>query len=296
MNKFTGKFEKLHEETLYRHQQGGFLRGDYAKIKKGALKDERVAHFSEQLKSIIQDAIKNETTLRVSYIKSGRSEAFSGPVDAANIPSCELWADCYEEYAPGMWNNIMTLPLSILEKIEMEGAEGYAPYNKKLVRPNAEAPGKEDNVLKDQTKGDDENRKMSKKNTKLAHTKEPKDGRKQTPFKEGAGFSKENDFIFESYLKAQMMLVEEEDPQAEEGSNGNGGSVNNPPSEEPYTQEPGEDITVDDMIAKLKELKAQGNEEEATHILQNIAKTNPSLYKQLRLKIIKNVHANMKTR
>ena len=93
MNKFTGKFEKLHEETLYRHQQGGFLRGDYAKIKKDALKDKHVENFSEQLKGIIHNAISNDTMLRVSYIKSGKSEAYSGPVDAANIPSCELWAD-----------------------------------------------------------------------------------------------------------------------------------------------------------------------------------------------------------
>ena len=203
MNKFTGKFEKLHEETLYRHQQGGFLRGDYAKIKSDALKNEHVERFSDQLKGIIQDAIKNETMLRVSYIKSGKSEAFSGPVDAANIPSCELWADCYEEYAPGMWNNVMTLPLSILEKIGVEGAEGYPQYNKNLIRPNTKEPEKTDKVMKKQTEGDDENRKLAKKNTKLAHTKEPKDGRKQAPFKEGVEMGKENDFIFESYLKTR---------------------------------------------------------------------------------------------
>ena len=282
MNKFTGKFEKLHEETLYRHQQGGFLRGDYAKIKKDALRNEHVENFSNQLKGIIQNAIKNETMLRVSYIKSGKSESFSGPVDAANIPSCELWADCYEEYAPGMWNNVMTLPLSVLEKIEVEGANGYPQYNKNLIRPNTEAPAKEDNELMNQTKGNDENRKLPKKNTKLAHTKKP------TAFKEGVEIGKENDFIFENYLRTQM-VNEEEDPYAEEGSNGSG-SV---PSTEPYTQEPGEDISVDDMVAKLKEMKAQGNEEDALRLLENIRKTNPSLYKQLRVKIIQGIHQNM---
>ena len=201
MNKFTGKFERIHEETLYRYQQGGFLRGDYAKIKKDALKDDEVVNFSEQMKGILQDAIKNETVLRVSYIKSGKSEAFSGPVDAANIPSCKLWADCYVEHAPGMWHNVMTIPLSILEKIEIEGAEGYAPYNKNLVRPNDEEPGKPSKELKDQTLGGDENHTITKKNTKLANTKEPKDGRSQAKFKEGVEYGKENDFIFESYTE-----------------------------------------------------------------------------------------------
>ena len=201
MNKFTGKFEKLHEETLYRYQQGGFLRGDYVKIKKDALKNESIGQFSDQMKSILQDAIKNETTLRVSYIKSGRTESYSGPVDAANIPSCTLWADCYVEHAPGMWHNVMTIPLSILEKIEVEGANGFAPYDKNLVRPNTDEPDRMDKELKSQTLGDDENRKNAKKNTKLANTKEPKDGRKQTPFKEGVELGKENDCIFESYRK-----------------------------------------------------------------------------------------------
>ncbi|MDD4109921.1 MAG: hypothetical protein PHS54_00045 [Clostridia bacterium] len=204
MNKFTGKFEKIHEETLYRYQQNGFLRGDYAKIKKNALKHELIEKFSDQMKSILQDAIQNETVLRISYIKSGKSEAFSGPVDAANIPSCELWADCYIEHAPGMWHNVMTIPLSILEKIEIEGSNGFPPYNKNIVRdhnPDKDTDKKTDKEMKTQTKGDDENRKLAKKNTKLANTEEPKDGRKQAPFKEGIEYGKENDFIFESYQK-----------------------------------------------------------------------------------------------
>ncbi len=200
MNKFRGKFEELHEETLFRFQQGGFLRGDYAKIKPDALKHELVKPLSEQMKGILQDAIKNETVLRVSYIKSGRAESYSGPVDAANIPAGELWADCYVEHAPGMWHNIMTVPLSILEKMEPDGANGFIPYNKNLIRPNTDEPNADTGSLKSQTMGGDSNRTLSKTNTKLANTKEPSDGRKQTPFKEGVEFGKENDFIFEKYL------------------------------------------------------------------------------------------------
>jgi hypothetical protein len=90
MKEFTGEFERIHEETLYRYQQGGFLRGDYAKIKKDALKHESVKGLSEQMKCILQDAINKGTMLRVSYIKSGATESFSGPVDAANIATGEL--------------------------------------------------------------------------------------------------------------------------------------------------------------------------------------------------------------
>lgn len=199
MNKFTGKFERIHEETLYRYQQGGFLRGDYAKVKKDALKSESIAGLSDQMKGLLQDAIKNGTMLRISYIKSGQSEAYSGPVDAANIPQAELWADTYVEYAPGMWHSVMTLPLSILEKIEVDGANGFAQYDKNLVRPNTDEPGAASKELKDQTKGDDEHRKLTKTNTTLANTKKPKDGRNQASFKEGRDFRAENDMIFENY-------------------------------------------------------------------------------------------------
>jgi hypothetical protein len=186
MRNFRGQFEKLHEQTLYRCQQGGFLRGDYVTIKSNALHHDLVKGLSDQMKTVLNDAIQNDTVLRVSYIKSGRSEAFSGPVDAANIPSCELWADCYVEHAPGMWHNVMTVPCGILEKIEIEGANGFPPYNKNLIRPNTKEPGSADSELKTQTKGDDVNRNLTRKNIKIKESHFP---------------GKENDLIFESYTK-----------------------------------------------------------------------------------------------
>ena len=184
MNNFRGKFEELHEQTLYRCQQGGFLRGDYVKIKSDALSHESIKPLSDQMKTILTDAIQNDTVLRVSYIKSGRSEAFNGPVDAANIPACELWADCYVEHAPGMWHSVMTIPCGILEKIEIEGANGFPQYNKDLIRPNAEEPSSPDATLKSQTKGDDTNRNLTRKNIKISENKA----------------QREDDVMFESYV------------------------------------------------------------------------------------------------
>jgi hypothetical protein len=200
MNKFHGQFEKISESTLFRYQQGGLLGGDYVTIKKDALKHEALKQLSPQYKAILEQAIKNKTVLRVSVIKSGKSEAFNGPVDASNIPSAEMWADLYVEYAPGMWKDPMTLPICALEKTDVGGdmgMEGYPQYDKKLVRPNRS----DDDVEEvDQTKGKDENRKLPKNNTKLANTKSPKDGRDSTKIKkESVGMKNENDLIFEGY-------------------------------------------------------------------------------------------------
>lgn len=204
MNKFKGKFEIISENALYRFQQGGFLRGDYVRIKKSALSHPAVKDMSEQMRSIIEQAIKGDVNYRVSYIKSGKSEAFSGPVDAANIPCCELWADIVFEYAPGMWKDPMTLPMTTLEKVDVggeNGMEGYAPYSKGIKRNNNE----KDNIGEvEMTKGKDANRNLTKKNIKLANTKTPKDGRDITKLKESLKMLRENDLIFEGYVNKKI--------------------------------------------------------------------------------------------
>lgn len=134
----NGRFDYLMEQAISRHQLAGFLVGDYVRIKKNALKNEIIQDFSSQTQDKIKQIIKDDMYMRISAIKSGSSEAFSGPVGATNVMKKTMWADCYMEYAPGMWNNVMTLPLSVLEKIDVDDGTGYAPYNKNIVRKNPE--------------------------------------------------------------------------------------------------------------------------------------------------------------
>lgn len=204
MKKFKGKYERILEQTLYRYQQGGFLRGDYVRIKDNALNHPIVKQMSGPLKEIIENAKKSDTYYRVSYIKSGHSEAFNGPVDAANIPSETLWADIIHEYAPGMWKDPLTLPLEVLEKVEVEGASGYAQYPDSIKRDTDFSGDEADEV--DQTMGKDENRKLHNKNKKLEHAQEPRSGMKDTkPLKDSVQVPRrENDFIFEQYTKSKV--------------------------------------------------------------------------------------------
>ena len=209
MRNFDGKFEKICENTLYRFQQGGFLRGDYVRIKKDALKHSELKQISAPMRSILENVIKSGIPLRISYIKSGSSEAFNGPVDAANSPCCELWADVVTEYAPGMWKDPMTLPLGVLEKVDVGGEygmEGYAQYSKDIVRPNR--TDNEEGSSVEQTKGKDDERKLTRKNKKLEHTPKPKDGRDSTTLKDSYNMLRENDMIFEGYRKS--MIKQEE--------------------------------------------------------------------------------------
>jgi len=201
MKNFDSKFQTVCEETLYRYQQGGFLRGDYVTIKKDALGHEAIKKMSEPLRAIIEAAMKNDTKYRISYIKSGRSEAPSGPVDAPNIASCSMWADIILEYAPGMWKEPLTLPLEILEKVVIEGEMNmYPQYSDDIKRPNDLSNDQAKSV--DQTKGGDTNRTLAKSNTKLANTSAPTPGDSTTKLHESVKMLRENDMIFETYANS----------------------------------------------------------------------------------------------
>lgn len=204
MNNFRGKFETIFEETLYRFQQGGFLGGDYVKFKDDALQDPVVKSMSEQMKNMIQSLIKSKALLRVSYIKSGKSEGMSGPVDASNIPSGTLWADVVVEYAPGMWKDPMTLPMTTLEKLSPNSdAEGYVQYPDSIKRPNRtdNDESSAEKELDNQTKGKDSERKLADKNKKLEHTPAPKDGREKTKLRESQSWKADTQAITEVYNK-----------------------------------------------------------------------------------------------
>lgn len=195
MKNFKSQFEVICEETLSTYQQGGFLRGDYVLLKKNTLSCEALKQISEPMKEIIKTAIKNKTRFRISYIKSGAPEAFSGPVDAPNIPSKTMWADVVIEYAPGMWKDPMTLPLSVLEKMDIEGNNIAPPIPDEIKRSNDKDDTKEetDSVRAKQTKSEDETRKLPTKNTKL---------------KESFQMLRENDSIYEAYKPLEEGIMD----------------------------------------------------------------------------------------
>lgn len=213
MKKFTGKCDTIFENTQFRYQNQGLLCGDYVKIAKNALKNEKVQHMSSQMQEMIKTAMKDNVNLRVSYIKSVAAEAMNGPVNAANIPGC-LWADIVFEYAPGMWKDPMTLPVEILEKISPESeAEGYVHYKDNIVRPNGTIikPIEVQNT-NNREKEISPNHNLSDKNVKLKGAKEPKSGRDQIekPKKENVdirlGWNKDVDMLSEAYRNIQKKI------------------------------------------------------------------------------------------
>ena len=171
--KFSGKFEQILEGTMCRFQMGGLLPGDIVKFRSNALKHDGIKSMSGQYQEMVKNAMNTDLNLRVSAIKSIRpntSGYYEGGQGAVTDAAGDFYIDLVVEYAPGLWKDPITVPMSVLERVDT-GAN-LAPVPDSLKRKQRTSKPEEQN-----TEG--EQRNLPKKNTKLANTKEPKDGRSQ---------------------------------------------------------------------------------------------------------------------
>jgi hypothetical protein len=134
MMKFTinEKFSKLMEKATSRYQNRGFLPGDIVKLKANAMSHEFFKDAASNFKELISNFLKDGARFKISIVKSGRGSNYG--TDLGGDDECgDKYADIYREYAPGMWNCPLTLPLDVLEKIDRESdAEGYVAIDDKL--------------------------------------------------------------------------------------------------------------------------------------------------------------------
>lgn len=189
MKKFSGKYEMLVEVALNRFQQGGFLIGDYVKIKKNALNNDYIKGMSDQYKDRIKQFKDSDVNLRICAVKSKYPDTSFGVVGSPDAP-IGTFVDVVQEISHSNWVNPTTIPMDAVELVE---TEFYAPVPDSVKRPSPE-PTEFD---KDGTaKGDigaDDYMRMSKelnlttKNTKLANANKWDDN------KPGAGNTKNVD-------------------------------------------------------------------------------------------------------
>jgi hypothetical protein len=106
------KFNVLLEYSLNRYQLGGFLVGDVVTIKPTALKHKEIIDRGQTFKDILESKIKNKDLLRVAAVKSIRPDITGRP---NNSGVADFYVDVFEEYAPGLFHNVMTLPAEVLE-------------------------------------------------------------------------------------------------------------------------------------------------------------------------------------
>ena len=115
--KYDGKFETIFEETIMRFQQGGLLEGDYVRFIKNYQRNPKMKDKARTYMERLDFMDKSDLHVKVSAIKAERTESTNGVVGAADAPTGH-WADIVVEYAPGLWRDVITVPIEILERID----------------------------------------------------------------------------------------------------------------------------------------------------------------------------------
>lgn len=135
--KFKGKYDTIIESTITRFRQGGILSGDLVRIRKDALKNDKVKSMTEQMRVMIEDCLNTDLNIRVSAIKSIRpttSGYYSGGHNSGTSAPTDYWVDIIKEYAPGVWRDVITVPIEILEVVDTNG--NLAPVPDSVKRKN----------------------------------------------------------------------------------------------------------------------------------------------------------------
>lgn len=112
------KFNTLLEYSLNSHQRGGFTTGEtviikpkYGKPSTNTLDHPELVDRGQTFKDLIASCIKNKTLLRVSDVKSINRDTPGRP---NNSGVAGYYVDIMQEYAPGLYHSVMTLPGEVL--------------------------------------------------------------------------------------------------------------------------------------------------------------------------------------
>ena len=110
----NSKFNPLFETIYNRFQNGnGFLAGDVVKFKSDYKNLDCYKKLGENVKQRIEDMIKTGNNILVGRLHNAQFSNSYGAMGGTDAPA--HLADCYEEVAPSLWRNLVTIPVECLE-------------------------------------------------------------------------------------------------------------------------------------------------------------------------------------
>ena len=169
--KFVGKFDILAEDSINRYNMGGLLSGDLVKIRKDYKKNDKYQAMMSNYKENIDLMATTDLNLRVSSVKSIRPNTthnYGGGQGSGTDAPADYYVDISIETAPGLYKNPTTVPIEILELVDTKG--NLAPIPDSMKRKSDVHGPKE-------VESTDKDRKLPTKDTTMANSKGPKDGR-----------------------------------------------------------------------------------------------------------------------
>ena len=117
---FKSKFVLLAEEETSRYRQGGYLMGDFAIINKKALNHPEIKNKPSNFIDVVKELINSDLPLKISAVKSERPESQHDLYGAGSLMT-KIYIDLYQEYAPGLFKNAITLPAEVVDVVKPEG-------------------------------------------------------------------------------------------------------------------------------------------------------------------------------
>jgi len=130
----NSKFIPLYETIYNRYGQGGgFLEGDLVKLKANYKTLEAYKQLNDSLKSAIEAAEKSGYNIRLGRLLTPNNNAGALGINNKLPPT---HADIHSEKAPGMFANLICVPIDILEAIDT--GVSLSPVSKNNVRPNGD--------------------------------------------------------------------------------------------------------------------------------------------------------------
>jgi hypothetical protein len=163
------KFDKIYEGVVTRFQGGGVLPGDVVKFTDDATSNEWLKAQNETMGAKIAELMASDNILRVSAVKTIRPTVAGGL--STNQASDEFFADVVKEISPGLFTDVITVPVNVI--VVQDTEHGVVPFPDSSVIDNpTDAETKVPEVKADddmlhpphQTKTDDDERKLSNKN------------------------------------------------------------------------------------------------------------------------------------
>lgn len=111
------KFVKLYESALTRFTRGGYLAGDLIKFIDNALKDKWFDTQPDEVKAKVKELLASDLNIRVANIKP-KYPAGSMGAGNTDYTGSDFFLDVAQEIAPGKWVNFVTVPASLVTRVD----------------------------------------------------------------------------------------------------------------------------------------------------------------------------------
>lgn len=116
---FEDKFTKIFESNFNRFQGGGLLAGDVVKFIDNAINDKWFDGQTSTIKDKVQEILNTDLNLRVASVKALRPAADGGAQQDQQTDN--FYCDVALERAPGLYTDIMTIPVHLIQVVDLEG-------------------------------------------------------------------------------------------------------------------------------------------------------------------------------